>query len=126
MRERCLVLLKPDALMLGLKQEIENRLREAGLAFMSEKELLLTRSFILRWRNWDHYAESFWRHVDFVTSSPVIVQIWEGADAVYIVREVKKRIRLEFAESPEKNVMHSPDTTIEAEDEINLFFSEKE
>lgn len=125
MRERCLVLLKPDALDLGLKQEIENRLKGAGLTLVDERGLRLTKRLILRWRNWDYYTESFWRHVDHITSSSIVAQIWEGDGAIHKTQVVKKDIRLEFAESPIKNVMHSPDTVMEAEEEIVLFFSDK-
>ncbi|MBU4502361.1 MAG: hypothetical protein KKA79_07215, partial [Nanoarchaeota archaeon] len=62
---RTIIILKPDALALGVQGELRAMLAQAGLCCVERKPTQLTKEIILAWRNWDSYDDWFWKHVDF-------------------------------------------------------------
>ena len=72
----------------------------------------------------------------FMTSGPVVVQVFEGEDAVAKNREIMGAtnpaeaadgtIRKDFAESIEANSVHGSDSAENAKTEIAFFFSDGE
>ncbi len=134
--EKSLVLIKPDAIQRGLAGEIVTRLERKGLKIIAMQMLQMDKSLAQR-----HYAihkgEAFFdRLVDFITSSPTIAIVFQGKDAVGVIRRtigatdpVKAQagtIRGDFGLDIEHNLVHGSDSAENASKEIELFFSTEE
>ncbi|TET86637.1 MAG: nucleoside-diphosphate kinase [Dehalococcoidia bacterium] len=134
--QRTLVLIKPDAVERGLAGEIIARLERKGLKIIALKMLQMDKSMAER-----HYAihedkPFFPALVDFITSSPIIAAVVEGKNAVEVVRWVMGEtdplhaapgtIRGDFGLDIGQNLIHGSDSEENAQEEINLFFSEEE
>ena len=134
--ERTLVLLKPDALQRGLASEILSRLEGRGLKIVALRLRLLDEALARR-----HYAEHEGKPfldglVRFITSSPIIAAVFEGPNAVQVVRgvmgatdpqqAVPGTIRGDLALYIQSNLIHGSDSPESAAREIALFFDEDE
>ena len=134
--KRTLVLLKPDALERGLVGEIISRLEGQGLKIVAVKMIWVDGALAKR-----HYAVHegkpfFQGLVEFITSRPVIAAIFEGEDAVAVVRNAMGEtdparsapgtIRGDLAQDIGRNLIHGSDSEETAETEIDLFFSKSE
>ncbi len=134
--DRTLVLLKPDALQRGLASEILSRLEGRGLKIVALRLRLLDEALARR-----HYAEHEGKPfldglVRFITSSPIIAAVFEGPDAVGVVRSVMGAtdpqqaapgtIRGDLALYIQSNLIHGSDSPESAAREIALFFDEGE
>ena len=134
--ERSLILIKPDALQRGLVGEVTKRFEAKGLKLTGCKMIQLTED-ILR----IHYAhlvdKPFFPGIsEFMQSTPVIAQIWEGFEAVEAVRIIvgitKARaadagtVRGDLAMSFQNNVVHASDSVENAEIEVKRFFKDEE
>ena len=131
--ERSLVLIKPDAIQRGLAGAIISRLEKRGLKIVAMKMLHIDRDLAQR-----HYATHkgkgfFDDLVDFITSSPVVAIVFQGQNAVEIIRQMmgdtdpaKARsgtIRGDFGIDIGHNLIHGSDSPENALGEIDLFFS---
>ena len=131
--QRTLVLVKPDGVQRGLVGEIVRRLEGRGLKLMALKMMQVNRDLAAR-----HYAEhqgkSFYDGLlDFITSGPVVAMIWEGREAVTVVRSLMGStdplkaapgtIRGDLALDLGMNLIHGSDSPARAETEMALFFS---
>ncbi len=134
--ERSLVLIKPDAMQRGLAGEIISRLEERGLKIVAMKMLQMDKGLAQR-----HYAihegKAFFNElVDFITSSPIIAGIFQGKDAVNLIRQTMGEtdpanalpgtIRGDFGLDIGHNLIHGSDSVESASKEITLFFSAEE
>ena len=134
--KQTLVLLKPDALERGLVGEIISRLEGQGLKIVAMKMIRVDGALAKR-----HYAVHegkpfFQGLVEFITSRPVIAAIFEGEDAVAVVRNAMGEtdparsapgtIRGDLAQDIGRNLIHGSDSEETAEKEIDLFFSKSE
>ena len=134
--ERTLVLVKPDGVQRGLVGEIIGRLERRGLKLIALKMMQITRELAGR-----HYAEHQGKPfydglLAFITSGPVIAMIWEGREAVTVVRSAMGStdplkaapgtIRGDLALDLGMNLIHGSDSPARAETEIALFFSRGE
>lgn len=134
--QRSLVLIKPDAIQRGLAGEIISRLERRGLKIVAMKMLQMDKDLAER-----HYAihkgKSFFDDlVDFITSSPIIALIFQGKDAVQVVRKTMGEtdpakaapgtIRGDLGLDIEHNLIHGSDSPENAAKEMGLFFSEDE
>lgn len=134
--EKSLVLIKPDAMQRGLAGEIVTRLERKGLKIIAMKMLQMDKNLAQR-----HYAihkgkAFFDRLVDFITSSPTIAIVFQGKDAVGVIRRtigatdpVQARagtIRGDFGLDIEHNLVHGSDSAENASKEIEFFFSTEE
>jgi len=134
--ERSLVLIKPDAIQRGLAGEIISRLEEKGLKIVAMKMLHIDKNLAQR-----HYAihegKAFFNDlVNFITSSPIIAIVFQGKNAVQIIRQmmgetdpVKARsgtIRGDFGIDIGYNLVHGSDSLENASTEIELFFQTEE
>ena len=134
--QQTLVLLKPDALEGGLVGEIISRLEGRGLKIVAMKMIWVDEALAKR-----HYAVHegkpfFEGLVEFITSSPIITAVFEGEDAVAVVRNAMGdtdparaapgTIRGDLAQDIGRNLVHGSDSEETAEEEIKLFFSQKE
>jgi nucleoside-diphosphate kinase len=134
--ERSLVLIKPDAIQRGLAGQIVSRLEEKGLKIVAMKMLHMDEKLAQR-----HYAihkgKAFFNGlVNFITSSPIIAIVFQGKNAVEIIRQmmgetdpVKARsgtIRGDFGIDIGHNLVHGSDSLENASKEIELFFKKNE
>lgn len=136
LKEKTLVIIKPDALQRGLVGEITKRFEQKGLKLVAAKMVQLKEA-VLR----EHYAhiveKPFYPGVErFMMSSPVVIMVWEGLDVVKSVRLItgvtKAReaeagsIRGDLAMSVACNVIHASDSVESAQAEVKRFFAEDE
>ena len=134
--QRSLVLIKPDAIQRGLAGEIISRLEIRGLKIVAMKMLQLDKTLAQL-----HYAihkdkAFFNKLIDFITSSSIIAIVFQGKDAVEIIRQtmggtdpvkaLPGTIRGDFGLDIEHNLIHGSDSAENAPEEINLFFSPEE
>ena len=130
--ERSLVIIKPDAVQRGLTGEILARYERRGLRIAAMKLEVVAREVAAR-----HYAEHegkpfFSGLVDYITSSPSVVLILEGPDAIGVVRTMNGAtrpaeatpgtIRGDFGLTVGRNLVHASDSVESAAREVGIFF----
>jgi len=134
--EKTFVMIKPDGIQREFVGEIISRFERKGLKLMAMKMIMMDRALAER-----HYTEHLGKYfyerlIDFITSGPVIVSVWEGLDAIRLVR------RMVGATSPEEaemgsirgdyvicttfNLVHASDSLETAGREIGIFFKDDE
>ncbi|MBI4232679.1 nucleoside-diphosphate kinase [Candidatus Peregrinibacteria bacterium] len=135
-KERTLVLIKPDAIQRGLIGQITSRFEIKGLKLVACKMISLDEA-VLR-EHYAHIADKpfFGGLAKFMQSTPVLAMCWEGLDVVDTVRRItgitKAReaeagsIRGDFAMSVSCNVIHASDTVENAQLEVKRFFKQDE
>ena len=136
MTERTLVLVKPDGVQRGLIGEIIARLERRGLKLVGLKLMRVSRETAAR-----HYAEhrgkAFYEGLlAFITAAPVVAMVWQGREAVTVVRALMGStdplkalpgtVRGDLALDLGMNLIHGSDSTERAQAEIALFFDEGE
>ncbi|MDD5591480.1 MAG: nucleoside-diphosphate kinase [Dehalococcoidales bacterium] len=134
--ERSLVLVKPDAVQRGLAGTIIGRFEEAGLKLIALKMLHMNRTLAER-----HYVihrdKPFFENlVTYITSSPIVAAVFEGDNAVEVIRKTMGvtdpskaetgTIRSDYGLDIERNSTHGSDSRENAAIEIRLFFKENE
>ncbi|HAT03412.1 MAG TPA: nucleoside-diphosphate kinase [Candidatus Magasanikbacteria bacterium] len=136
LKEKTLVIIKPDGIQRGLVGTITQRFEHKGLKLVGMKMMRLGEKILK-----EHYAhiadKPFFPGVaHFMQSTPVILMCWEGLDVVNTVRKItgitKAReaeagsIRGDFAMSVACNVIHASDSVETAKTEVARFFSEED
>lgn len=134
--ERTLFLVKPDAVQRGLAGEIIKRLESRGLKIVGLKLMQVSRATAEK-----HYGEHkgkpfFEGLVSFITSSPIIAAVFEGTDAIEMVRATNGAtnplkaapgtIRADFGMEMGRNLVHASDSPASAAREIKIFFKPAE
>lgn len=131
-KEKTLVLIKPDAIQRGLIGEIVSRFERKGLKLVGCKMMALDEALLRQ--HYAHLADKpfFGGLAQFMQSSPVVVMCWEGLEVVNAVRLLcgitKARdaeagsIRGDLAMSVACNVVHASDSVENAEKEVARFF----
>ena len=134
--ERTFSILKPDATERNLTGAINAIIEKAGLRIVAQKRVHISRQQAERFYA-VHRERPFFRElVDFMISSPVVVQVLEGENAIAKYREVMGAtdpakaaagtIRKTHAKSIGENSVHGSDAPETAGREIGQFFSENE
>jgi len=136
MAERTLILIKPDGVQRALVGEIISRFERKGLTCVGLKLIRVEESLARR-----HYAvhegKPFYAElIEFITSGPLVASVWEGADAIALVRKVvgatrpdqaePGTIRGDYAVDTGFNLVHASDAPETAAREIDLFFTDGE
>jgi nucleoside-diphosphate kinase len=136
MRERSLIIVKPDAMERGLAGTIIGRLQGLGLKLVALKMLKLDKA-----KARQHYAVHegkpfFDSVVNYISSAPVVAAVFEGEGAINVIRKAmgptdptkaeKGTIRGDFGRDIEKNAIHGSDSPVTAIREISLFFAADE
>jgi len=134
--ERSLVLIKPDAIERGLAGTIISRLEEVGLKLVAVKMLHLDKALAQRLYAIHKDKPFFDSLVNYITSAPIIAIIFEGKEAVEVIRKMMGAtdpakaeagtIRGDFGLDIEHNTIHGSDSIETATEEIKLFFGEDE
>ena len=134
--EQTFSMLKPDAVQRGLAGEIIGRFEKKGLKLVALKLMKISRELAERHYG-EHLGKPFFEElVGFITSGPVVAMVWEGKNAVQVVRTMMGKtdpqealpgtIRGDFGLFTGNNIVHGSDSLQSAEREINLFFSPEE
>ena len=136
MRERTLILVKPDGMQRGLAGEIISRLESRGLRIVGVRLLQVDEALAKR-----HYAEHEGKPfydglIEYITSSPIIAAVLEGTRAIEVVRKTMGAtnpaeaepgtIRGDLSVELGRNLIHGSDGPDSAAREIALFFDESQ
>jgi nucleoside-diphosphate kinase len=134
--QRTLSILKPDATRRNITGKINAKIEASGLRIIAQKRLHLSLAQAKAFYAIHAERAFFGELCQFMISSPVVVQVLEGEDAVAKYRDVmgatnpanakEGTIRQEFAESIEANSVHGSDSIENAAREIAFFFSDLE
>ena len=136
MPERTFVLLKPDAIQRNLAGEIIGRFERRGLKLVGMKFIRVSRGLAEAYYE-EHKGKPFFQPlISYVTSAPVVAMVWEGDNAISVVRKMMGKtnsaeaepgtIRGDLALTIGRNVIHGSDSPESAKREISLFFKPDE
>jgi nucleoside-diphosphate kinase len=136
MEELTLAIIKPDAVQRNLIGKIVAHYEQNGLSIAAMKLKQVTR----------HEAEGFYAEhkarpffgelVEFMSSSPVVLMVLRGKNAILLNREIMGAtdpskaadgtIRKLYAKSIGENSVHGSDSPQSAQREVNYFFASTE
>lgn len=134
--ERTLIIVKPDGVQRGLTGEIIRRFEARGLRIVGMKFMQVSRQ--LAEKHYEiHQGKPFYEGlVQYITSSPVVVMVLEGTNAVAAARvtigatksyeAAAGTIRGDFALEVGRNLVHGSDSVENGQKEVALWFSEDE
>ena len=134
--EQTLVLVKPDGVQRGLIGQIITRLERRGLKLLGMKFMQVSTE--LASTHYEaHVGKPFYEGlVNYITSSPIVAMVWEGKDAIQVVRTTMGAtnaavaapgtIRGDFAVEIGRNLVHGSDGVESAAREVSLFFEADE
>ncbi len=132
--ERTFVLIKPDAVRRGLAGQVLSRYETKGLALVAMKLVRVDGDLADK-----HYAEHVERDFypplrTFVTSGPSVAVVFEGDQAIEVVRALNGAtdgrkaapgtIRGDWSLSNRENLVHGSDSPESAAREMELWFPE--
>jgi len=134
--ERTLIIIKPDAVQRGLIGEIIRRFEARGLRIVGMKFMQISRA--LAEKHYDvHRERPFFNDlVAYIISSPAVVMVLEGKNAVAVARQTigatrpseaaPGTIRGDLALEIGRNLVHGSDSPENGQIEVANFFSEDE
>jgi nucleoside-diphosphate kinase len=133
---RTAVLVKPDGLQRGLIGEIIGRFERKGLKLVGLKMLQMSDEQLSDWYA-EHKDKSFFGDLkSFMASMPIVAMVWEGIDAVPVVRKLvgttlgreaeAGSIRGDFGMSQQLNLIHASAIGDDAVREIAIVFGKDE
>jgi len=135
-KERTLIILKPDAIHRGIVGEILDRFEQKGIRPVGMKMIKMTDLLLDK-----HYAQHKGKHFlprlkKFMRLLPVVLIVLEGLDVVRVVRNMcgptdgknapPGTIRGDYGMSISANLIHSSEDLKAAKREIGLFFKKEE
>ena len=134
--QRTFSIIKPDAVRRNLIGQVTQRFEDNGLRVIASKMKRLTVAEAEGFYA-EHKGREFYEPlVAYMTSSPIIVQVLEGEDAIAKNRQImgvtdpakaeKNTIRADFAISVRENSVHGSDSPESAAREIAYFFNDDE
>ena len=130
------VLIKPDGVQRGLIGQVISKLELRGLKIVALKMLSKNHELASRLYS-EHIDRPFYKNlIEFIISSPVVATVFEGPDAVTLVRKTMGAtnpleaspgtIRGDMGITIDKNIIHGSDSIESADKEIALFFQPEE
>ncbi|XP_059204563.1 nucleoside diphosphate kinase, mitochondrial [Centropristis striata] len=135
-RERTLIAVKPDGVQRRLVGQIIQRFERRGFKLVGLKMLQVSDTLLSQ-----HYTELrtkpfYPRLLQYMTSGPVVVMVWEGHKVVQASRTMVGHtnpveaqagtVRGDFSFHVSRNVVHASDSLEGAQREIQLWFQKKE
>ncbi len=134
--ERTLIIVKPDGVQRGLIGRVLSRFEEKGLRIAGLK-LMRVSNELAETHYGEHREKPFFGDlVSFITSSPVVVGVVEGPNAVSITRGLvgatnpadaaAGTIRGDFGLTIGMNIIHASDAVESGKREVSLFFNDNE
>jgi nucleoside-diphosphate kinase len=134
--EKSLVLIKPDAVQRGLAGVVINRLERRGLKIAGMK--MLQMDIALAQKHYGaHQGKPFFNDlIAFITCCPIIAVVFEGKNAVEVIRQTMGKtnsaeaapgtIRGDLGIDLQLNMVHGSDSLENAKKEISIFFRPEE
>ena len=134
--QRTVAILKPDAIQRGIVGEIVDRFERKGLKLVGLK--MITASDALLEEHYSHHKDKpfFAGLKDFMKSAPLVCMLWEGVDAITVVRKMAGStngrnadlgtIRWDYSMSQSANIIHVSDSEEAAKEEEVRFFEKDE
>ena len=134
--QQTLILLKPDCVHRRLVGTLIQRFECKGLRLVALKLVQASRELVEK-----HYAphkgKPFYEPLlRFLTSGPTVAMVWEGREAIKVVRSLigptdgttaaPATIRGDFALTVQNNLIHGSDSPDNAKAEIALWFKPEE
>ena len=134
--EQTFSFLKPESVMRGLIGEIVTRFEKKGLVLVGAKLIQMSPAQAQKLYE-VHKGKAFFQElVSHVTSGPVFAMVWEGPNAVSVVRGLvgatnplnatPGTVRGDFAISMTPNAIHAADSLDNAKREMSIFFETSE
>ena len=144
--EKTFVMIKPDGVQRQIIGEIISRFEKVGLKIIGMKFIHVDADFSKKHYS-DHIEKPFYVGLeDLLVSGPVVALVFEGAEAITLVRKMvgstapsgaaPGTIRgdyahISYARADQKNIgvpnlIHASDSKENAEKEISLWFSQSE
>uniref|UniRef100_A0A3Q2XTI3 Nucleoside diphosphate kinase n=2 Tax=Hippocampus comes TaxID=109280 RepID=A0A3Q2XTI3_HIPCM len=135
-KERTLIAVKPDGVQRRLVGQIIRRFEQRGFKLVGLKMLQVSEGLLAQ-----HYCQltqkPFYSSlVEYMTSGPVVVMVWEGHNVVQSSRVMvgatnpaaapAGTVRGDFSLHVSRNVVHASDSLEGAQREIQLWFQGKE
>jgi nucleoside-diphosphate kinase len=130
--QRTLVILKPDTVQRGLIGPILERYERRGLKIVAMRLIQIDKSLAERHYGVHRGKPFFEGLVTYITSTPVVVAVLEGPNAVAVVRTTNGAtnsaeaepgsIRGDFGLEVGRNLVHGSDSEETAAFEIGLYF----
>lgn len=132
--ERTFVMIKPDGVQRGLVGEIISRFERRGLKLVALRMQQVSEELAHR-----HYAvhrgKPFYEGlIRYITSGPVVAMVWEGPNAIQVVRDMvgatdpqkatAGTIRGDYGLEIGRNLIHASDSPETAAFEIELWFDQ--
>lgn len=134
--ERTLVIVKPDGVQRGLIGEVLTRLERKGLKLVALKMMQMDEPLARRHYGIHEGKPFFEGLIQYITSAPVVVMVWEGPQAIEMVRRLMGAtrpleaapgtLRADLGLDVGRNLVHGSDGPETAASEIALFFRPEE
>ena len=130
--EQTLSIIKPDAVERNLVEEIKNIFIKNNLKIKESKKIHITKDEASEFYK-VHQSKPFYNDLcKYLSSSPIVVMILEGDNAVLANRKImgatnpknadENTIRKLYGISIDKNSVHGSDSVENAKKEIEFFF----
>lgn len=134
--ERTLIIIKPDGVQRGLIGPIVTRLEQRGLKIAAMKMIWMDDS-LARQHYAVHEGKPFYEPlVSYITSGPVVLMVIQGEGVVQMVRQTvgatdpskaaPGTIRGDLGVSIGRNLIHASDAPETGQQEVALYFEDKE
>lgn len=134
--EKTLLLVKPDGYRRGLVGEVIKRLENKGLILTGLKLVRLKKEDAQNLYNIHKDKPFFNKLVNLITSGPLVATVWEGPNAINVVRKLIGKtfgfdaeagtIRGDFGVSKSQNIVHASDSAASFEHEHKVFFKSED
>jgi len=134
--QQTLIIVKPDAVQRGLIGGVISRLEARGLKLVGLKLIAVDEALARRHYGVHEGKPFFAGLIQYITSSPVVVGVFEGPEAVAVVRSTvgatnpvaaaPGTIRGDWALEIGRNLIHASDSPETAATEVALFFKPDE
>ena len=132
MIEKTLSIIKPDAVERNLENKIKSFFVEKNLKILKSKKIKISKDEASEFYK-EHQTKPFYDTLcNYLSSSPIIVMILEGENAVLKNRELmgdtdplkakERTLRQMYGISIDKNSVHGSDSVENAKIEIDFFF----
>jgi len=134
--DRTFAMVKPDGVARGLVGEVVRRFERKGLKLVAARlERIPEKRVLEQYR--EHIEKPFFPSLcHYIESGPCFLMVWEGKDAVSVVRRIigstnpaeasAGTVRGDLALDTGRNVVHASDSPASAAREISLHFSPEE
>ena len=134
--DRTFVMIKPDGVARGLTGAIISRLEKKGLKLVAARLVCVTETQVMdQYR--EHAGKPFFPSLkSYIMSGPCMPMVWEGRNAVAVVRHLigatnpaeaaPGTIRGDLGLDTGRNLVHASDSPESAAREIGIHFTEKD